>query len=71
VPEDVSIVGFDDIPVAGLLTPRLTTVSQPAVEMGYRATTILLDLIKGGSVQSDEFLPVSLQIRDSVVPPAR
>jgi LacI family transcriptional regulator len=72
VPHDVSIVGFDDIPVAALLTPRLTTVSQPAVEMGYRAMTILLDLIKGGTVDhSDEFLPVNLQIRDSVVPPAR
>ncbi|HTY55919.1 MAG TPA: LacI family DNA-binding transcriptional regulator [Candidatus Binataceae bacterium] len=72
VPEDVSIVGFDDIPVAALLTPRLTTVSQPAFEMGYRATTILLDRIKEGtSFHSDEFLPVVLQIRDSVAPPAR
>jgi LacI family transcriptional regulator len=72
VPEDVSIVGFDDIPVAVLLTPRLTTVSQPAVEMGYRATTLLLDLIKGGVVHhNDELLPVVLQIRDSVAPPAR
>ncbi len=72
VPEDVSIVGFDDIPVAALLTPRLTTVSQPAVEMGYRATSILLDLIKESARHhSDEFLPVALQIRESVVPPAR
>jgi LacI family transcriptional regulator len=72
VPEDVSVVGFDDIPVAALLTPRLTTVSQPAVEMGYRATSILFDLIKGGAGHhSDEFLPVVLRIRDSVVPPAR
>jgi len=72
VPEDVSIVGFDDIPVAALITPRLTTVSQPAVEMGYRATTILLDLINGGvGRRDDEFLPVVLQIRDSVVPPAQ
>ncbi len=72
VPENVSIVGFDDIPVAALLTPRLTTVSQPAVEMGYRATTLLLDLIKGGVVHhSDELLPVVLQIRDSVATPAR
>jgi DNA-binding LacI/PurR family transcriptional regulator len=70
VPNDVSIVGFDDIPVAALLTPRLTTVSQPAVEMGYRATTILLDLINGiEGCHSDEFLPVTVQIRDSVAPP--
>ena len=72
VPEDVSIVGFDDIPVAAMLTPRLTTVSQPAVEMGYRATTLLLDLIKGGVAHhNDELLPVVLQIRDSVAPPAK
>lgn len=72
VPEDVSIVGFDDIPIAALLSPRLTTVSQPAFEMGYRATTLLLDLIQGDAKPpSDEFLPVAVQIRDSVVPPAR
>jgi len=72
VPEDVSIVGFDDIPVAAMLTPRLTTVSQPAVEMGYRAATMLFELINAGTDQpSDEFLPVVLQIRDSVVPPGR
>ena len=65
-------MGFDDIPVAALLSPRLTTVSQPAFEMGYRATTLLLDLIKGDAKQpSDEFLPVAVQIRESVVPPAR
>ncbi len=50
VPEDVSIVGFDDIPVAALLSPRLTTVSQPAFDMGYRATTLLLELIKGDAI---------------------
>jgi DNA-binding LacI/PurR family transcriptional regulator len=72
VPEDVSIVGFDDIPVAALLSPRLTTVSQPAFDMGYRATTLLLDLIKGDAKHpSDEFLPVAVQIRESVVPPTR
>ncbi len=72
VPEDVSIVGFDDIPMAGLLTPRLTTVSQPALEMGYQATIMLLELIGGGAVRNnDEFLPVVLKIRDSVVSPAR
>ena len=72
VPEDVSIVGFDDIPIAALLSPRLTTVSQPAFEMGYRATTLLLELIKGAAkFPGDEFLPVAVQIRDSVVPPTR
>ena len=72
VPEDISIVGFDDIPVAALLTPRLTTVSQPAFDMGYHATRLLLDLIKGdASRHTEELLPVVLQVRDSVAPPAR
>lgn len=71
VPEDVSIVGFDDIPVAALITPRLTTVRQPAFEMGYRATTLLLDLINGKVNQEEGgLLPVSLTIRESVAPPA-
>lgn len=71
VPEDVSIVGFDDIPVAALVTPRLTTVRQPAFEMGYRATTLLLDLINGKTNEdNDGLLPVTLKIRESVAPPA-
>jgi len=72
VPEDISIVGFDDIPVAALLTPRLTTVSQPAFDMGYRATVMLLDLIRGDAGRhTDELLPVTVQVRDSVARVAR
>ncbi|WP_308112780.1 substrate-binding domain-containing protein [Pseudonocardia oceani] len=41
VPEDVSVVGFDDLPVSALLTPRLTTVRQPAHDMGFRAASAL------------------------------
>lgn len=70
VPHDVSIVGFDDVPVASMLTPRLTTVRQPAHAMGYRAATLLIDLVRGTDV--DEPIapfPVEVQIRDSVGPP--
>jgi LacI family transcriptional regulator len=43
VPEDIAVVGFDDVPMAGYLTPALTTVRQPAYEMGYRAARAVLN----------------------------
>ena len=46
VPEDVSVVGFDDIPEAGYLIPPLTTVRPDHEEVGLRAVTALLSLIE-------------------------
>lgn len=72
VPEDVSVVGFDDLPFASLLTPRLTTVRQPAREMGEGAANVLFDLLEGKTAgQPSQPYPVSVQIRDSVAPPGR
>ena len=45
IPEDVSVVGFDDIPLASLVNPPLTTVSQPKYEIGAEATKLLLRMI--------------------------
>ncbi len=70
VPGDVSIVGFDDLPLAALLQPRLTTVRQPAGDMGRRAANLLLDLIEG-SEPVDEYFPVSVQVRGSVAAPKK
>ncbi len=71
VPEDVSIVGFDDVPVAVLLSPRLTTVRQPARDMGYRAATVLFELLgEARDLAPQEPFPATLQIRDSVALPA-
>ncbi len=47
VPEDVAVVGFDNIAVSGLVTPPLTTIHQPAVEMGRRAADLVLGRIDG------------------------
>jgi LacI family repressor for deo operon, udp, cdd, tsx, nupC, and nupG len=47
VPEDVEIVGFDDIELAGLVDPPLTTVAQPAAEMGRRSAELLLRMAEG------------------------
>lgn len=46
VPEDVGIMGFDDIYVASMVEPELTTIKQPIYEMGYRAAEILIDGIE-------------------------
>lgn len=47
VPQDLSVVGFDDIPMAALVSPPLTTVRQPAYEMGWLAMRMLLERIEG------------------------
>ena len=47
VPGDVSVVGFDDLPEAMLLSPFLTVAAQPAYEMGRMATELLLKRISG------------------------
>jgi DNA-binding LacI/PurR family transcriptional regulator len=71
VPEDLSIVGFDDLPLSALITPRLTTVRQPAHEMGFRAVTALFDLIEDRPDSAAlGLLAAEVRIRDSVAPPA-
>lgn len=70
VPEQLSIVGFDDLPLSSLITPRLTTVRQPAHEMGFRAVTALFDLMEDAPDSTSlGLLATTVQIRDSVAPP--
>lgn len=47
VPEDIAVVGFDNIAVSGLVTPPLTTIHQPAFEMGKRAADLVMGRIDG------------------------
>jgi LacI family transcriptional regulator len=70
VPENVSVVGFDDTFTAAFLTPPLTTVVQPLQEMGRRAA-LRLDAILRGSDDSPviERFPVRLVVRGSCAPP--
>jgi LacI family transcriptional regulator len=69
VPDDVSIVGFDDQPITQYLTPQLTTVRVPAAEMGRRACESLIAAVSGrGEILSVE-LPTDLVIRGSTAPP--
>ncbi|WP_322906145.1 LacI family DNA-binding transcriptional regulator [Paenibacillus campi] len=50
VPDDVQVVGFDDIPLSSLLSPALSTIRQPAYDMGRAAAQLLIDLVEGAPV---------------------
>jgi DNA-binding LacI/PurR family transcriptional regulator len=66
VPEDVSVVGFDDLRLAAYSTPPLTTVHQPAAEIARRATAILLELVAGETpAQTKLLLEPELVVRAS------
>jgi LacI family transcriptional regulator len=71
-PDDVSIVGHNDMPMVGSLEPPLTTVAIPQYEIGRRAASRLLELLSGGPVSvSRDLLPTELVVRGSTAPPAR
>jgi LacI family transcriptional regulator len=70
VPQDVSVVGFDDIPLAAYFDPPLTTVRLPAFELGQAAGRALLERIAGRAVPDRTLLPTELIVRASTAPPA-
>ncbi|MCS6872802.1 MAG: LacI family transcriptional regulator [Anaerolineae bacterium] len=66
IPADISIIGFDDIPQASLVYPKLTTVRQPLDEMGRVAVRMLLDLIEDPDQPARHVtLATQLIVRDS------
>ena len=64
VPEDISLVGFDDLPIAQYVTPQLTTVRVPAAAMGEHAVALLMRAISGEASRS-ETLETELIVRGS------
>ena len=70
VPERLSVVGFDDMPIAQDLVPPLTTVRLPLVDMGARALTLALDNQPGGAAVI-ETAAATLMVRASAAKPAR
>ena len=72
VPGDVSVAGFDDIRVAALAHPSLTTVRQPAYDVGRTVAAQLLQYVSRGEVPpaSRHILPVELKVRASTSAPA-
>lgn len=72
VPEDISVVGFDDIQSATFHNPSLTTIRQPLKEMGEIASRILVRRLAGGGPFPDfETVEPTLVVRDSTGPPAK
>jgi LacI family transcriptional regulator len=70
VPTDVSIVGFDDIPLAAFFDPPLTTVRLPAYELGQAAGRALLERIAERSIPTRTLLPTELILRGSTAAPS-
>lgn len=64
VPKDVAVLGFDDIPIAEMFDPALTTVAQPMLELGASAVEMVIERI-GGNVPKSRTLPHRLVLRES------
>jgi len=70
IPEDLSIVGFDDLEEAAIVTPALTTVRQPLAEMGRIAVSLLIRLLDNQRLEALHVeLGTRLIVRDSTAPP--
>ena len=70
IPDDLSVIGFDDIRYAACLIPPLTTVAQPMREIGEGTVRLLMQILKNPAVAPEPVtLPHILTIRSSTVPP--
>ncbi|MFH1513328.1 MAG: substrate-binding domain-containing protein, partial [Bacillota bacterium] len=65
IPEDLKIVGFDDIPLASLATPTLTTIRQPIYEIGRSSVEVIINQLSGIVVPTQIILPVTLVKRQT------
>jgi DNA-binding LacI/PurR family transcriptional regulator len=72
LPDDVSIIGFDDIPLASYVDPPLTTLRQPMRETGRQAARLLVETIQNPGREPEEMtIPACLVERASCAPPCR
>jgi len=67
IPNDIAIIGYDDIPLCKLVTPTLTTISQPKKLMAKKGVEMLLKAINGDSFDSYFMMEPSLIIRESTM----
>lgn len=66
IPEDIAVVGFDDIPTVAFTDPPLTTVRQPIYDIGALAAKILIEILEGKRVKEDHIImPIKLVVRKS------
>ncbi len=68
LPENLSIVGFDDIEMASYVQPGLTTFAQPRYEIGHAAAEMMISLLAGGRPAAPVFLKGELRVRGSTCP---
>jgi len=69
VPDDVAVVGFDDVPLCGFIQPALTTVAIPRYGLGVGAMQMLIDLISGSSFDRIRWFKTRLMARESTLKP--
>jgi LacI family transcriptional regulator len=65
IPGELSIMGFDDLPLTTMVTPALSTVSQSLAELGAAAATMLADILGGKAVPTERFMPHRVVLRES------
>ena len=65
VPKDIKLIGFDDVNIASLTTPRITTIHQPIKEMAEMAVELLINAAEGKVVAKRSLLPVCVVKRES------
>ncbi|WP_422769902.1 LacI family DNA-binding transcriptional regulator [Plantactinospora sp. WMMC1484] len=70
VPTDLSVIGYDNLPVAAWVGPALTTINQPLRDMAGTAAQMLLDLARGATLPTSRIdLVTELVVRESTAPP--
>jgi hypothetical protein len=65
VPEDIALVGYDDVPLASYVIPPLTTAHRPIYELGRQAALAVLGALSGAPLAARVVLPVPIVIRRS------
>lgn len=71
IPEELSVTGFDDLPLTAHFRPALTTVHVPAEQMGAAAAEVLLNALGNGAAAESRELEAELLLRDTTAPPRR
>lgn len=71
VPDDISIIGYDDITYTSYVVPPLTTIKQRKYEMGSQATEMALALLDGVEAVENVLVPGELVVRESCAPPRK
>ena len=67
VPEDIQLIGFDNISLSSLFTPEITTIAQPIKKMGQEAVRMLTEYVAGAQINRNKVFDVKLIKRDTTL----